>query len=367
MKVVIRADASAQIGSGHIMRCLTLAKGLAGIGAKVSFVCRELPGNICGLIEGKGFKVYLLPYQETELKVASGTKTYEQWLGASKEKDAKETAGIIASLPRPDWLVIDHYAIDIVWEALLRPLTKRIMVIDDLADRSHDCDILLDQNLFERPEGRYDKLVDERCKMLLGPKFMLLRPEFIEARKTRRIRSGRIERVLVFFGGSDPTNETTKTLKALRDPVFKDIKIDVVVGGSNVRKDDIKGLCSGMANVSFYCQTDLMCDLMSKADLAIGACGTTAWERCSLGLPTIVIVTAENQAEIAANLDRLGAIVSLGRSEDVREGDISKKLLELMHSPEKLKAISLKAGQITNGSGTDEVVKEMRDNVFLRD
>lgn len=366
MKVVIRADASFEIGSGHIMRCLTLANGLAGLGAQVSFVCRELPGSICNLVEAKGFAVYRLPEPQTEFK-ATGTGLYERWLGLSKLQDAKETVEILAGLPRPDWLVIDHYSLDKSWEAVMRPYVKKIMVIDDLANRSHDCDILLDQNLFERPEGRYDGLVNEGCKRLLGPKFMLLRPEFIEARKKTAMRTGLIERILVFFGGSDPTDETAKTLKALNGPAFKDIKIDVVVGGSNARKDDIKDLCSAMANVSFYCQTDLMCDLMSKADLAIGACGTTAWERCALGLPALVIVTAENQAEIAANLARIGAIASLGRAEDVSECAISKKLLELMASPQTVEGLSLAAWQITDGSGTEAVIKEMADNVLLRD
>lgn len=367
MKAFIRADASVEIGTGHIMRCLTLAGGLAGRGAKVSFICRELPGNICGLIEAKGFEVHRLPYKQTELKAPAGARLYEKWLGVNKLQDAKETIGILAKGPEPDWLIIDHYSIDIAWESLVRPHTRGIMVIDDLADRGHDCDILLDQNLFERPQGRYDGLINEGCKMLLGPEYMLLRPEFIEARKKTRIRSSRIERILVFFGGSDPTDETAKTLRALNDPVFKDIKIDVVVGGSNARKHDIEDLCSAMPDVSFYCQTDAMCGLMSEADLAIGACGTTAWERCCLGLPSIVIVTAQNQAEIAANLDRIGAIASLGRSEDVSEGAISKKLLELMRSPEKLKTLSFNAGQITDGSGTEAVIKEMANNVFLRD
>lgn len=360
MKVVIRADASVDIGSGHIMRCLTLARGLAGSGAEVSFISRELPGSICGLIEAKGFKVYRLPEPQGEFK-ASGTGLYERWLGASKLQDAKETAEILARLQKPDWLIIDHYSIDSGWENLVRPLIKRIMVIDDLADRGHDCDILLDQNLFDKPQGRYDGLVSEGCRLLLGTRFMLLRPEFIEARKKTRTRTGQIERVLVFFGGSDQTNETAKTLRALNDPVFKDIKIDVVIGGSNARRFEIEALCSLMANVSFYCQTEAMSDLMSKADLAIGACGTTAWERCSLGLPAIVIVTAENQAEIAANLERIGAIVSLGRSENVMEGDISKKLLELMRSPKAVERLSLSAGQITDGRGVDAVVKAMID------
>ncbi len=366
MKVVIRADASVDIGSGHIMRCLTLASGLSGSGAEVSFISRELAGNMCDLIEAKGFKVYRLPEPQGEFK-ASGTGLYEKWLGVDKNEDAKDTIEALSKGPRPDWLIIDHYAIDIVWEKALRPFVRAVMVLDDLADRRHDCDILLDQNLSDKPQERYDGLVSEGCRMLLGPRFMLLRPEFIEARKKTRTRTGRIERVLVFFGGSDPTDETTKTLRALNDPVFKDIKIDVVVGGSNARKDDIEAIGALMANVSFYCQTDAMCDLMSKADLAIGACGTTAWERCSLGLPAIVIVTAENQAEIAANLEKIGAIVSLGRSEYAGEGDISKKLLELMRSPERLKALSRSAWQITDGSGKEAVIKVMADNVFLKD
>lgn len=363
MKVVIRADASAQIGSGHIMRCLTLANGLAGIGAEVSFICRELPGGLCDLVVAKGFKVCRMPYQKTRHKMTSGSRLYEEWLGVSKEKDAKETAGILAKGPRPDWLVIDHYSLDKSWEALMRPHVKKIMVIDDLTNRTHDCDLLLNQSIFKSCAYRYNGLIPQSCKKIIGPKYALLRPEFIAARKKLRTRDGRIRRIFVFFGGSDITNETMKALWAIRSLGVVEFSVDVVAGKANAHIKEIEGLCSTMSNTCFYAQTEDMAKLMAQADLAIGASGTTTWERCCLGLPSLVMTIAENQAEIAANLASQGAVVMLGKSCDVTEKNIANGIRRLLDNPEAVRAMSLKATKLVNGMGTRRLIIALQNQI----
>jgi len=197
LKILIRTDSSVQIGTGHVMRCLTLADELRERGAEIVFVCRDFAGNLCGYTEGN-------------LKHAA-------WLGADWQTDARQVEEIIKDFnTHPDWLVVDHYALDERWERYLRSYVKKIMVIDDLADRPHDCDLLLDQNFYENLESRYDGLAPSGCKKLLGPKYALLRPEFREERKNLRKRDGYVKRIMIFFGGSDPTNETTKALEAVR-------------------------------------------------------------------------------------------------------------------------------------------------------
>lgn len=356
MKAVIRADASVDIGTGHVMRCLTLADYLRAAGADVSFVCRELPGNMCAFIEAKGFKVHRLKGVE---RLPEGAGLYEKWLGVSLQRDAEDTLPFVKKEPPADWLIIDHYSLDKRWEDALRPFVKKVMVIDDLADKPHGCDLLLNQNPCDRIEGRYDHLIPKGCKRLLGPGYVLLRPEFIKLRKKARRRDGHIRRILVFFGGSDPTNETMKALRAISSLNRKDISVDAVAGGSNVRKKDIEEFCSSMPNASFYCQTDDMARLMSEADLSIGAGGTATWERCCLGLPALVVITAENQAEIAEGLDKKGAIINLGRWSGVTEGDVRRKLLDLLGDPGSVKAISASAGKIADGSGIDIVLNEL--------
>jgi len=217
MKIFVRADASVQIGTGHVMRCLTLADELRGRDAEIVFVCREFAGNLCGYIEEKGYVVHRLPVSDAPDQGVGADLKHAAWLGADWQTDGGQVEEIIKRLAAPlDWLIVDHYALDERWEEYLRPYVKKIMVIDDLADRAHDCDLLLDQNFYENLESRYDGLVSAWCKKLLGPKYALLRPEFREARKNLRKRDGHVKRIMIFFGGSDPANETTKALEAIR-------------------------------------------------------------------------------------------------------------------------------------------------------
>lgn len=316
MRVVMRVDASLQIGSGHVMRCLTLADELRSRGAEVHFICREHPGNLFALIAERGCPIVRLPLAEPEQIPSSGDVAHAAWLGAPWQQDAQET---VAALPSGgvDWLIVDHYALDQRWEQYVRPHVGKIMVIDDLADRPHDCDLILDQNVCDNMECRYDKLVLPHCRRFLGPRYVLLRPEFRVARKNLKDRDGTVKRILVFFGGSDLTNETTKTLLAIKSLGFPDIAVDVVVGVANPYKDQVKELCSSLPAARFYCQVDNMAQLMLSADLSVGAGGVTAWERMAMQLPTLAIAVADNQVEGLKLADCFKWLRFLGLAEEV--------------------------------------------------
>jgi UDP-2,4-diacetamido-2,4,6-trideoxy-beta-L-altropyranose hydrolase len=248
------------------------------------------------------------------------------------------------SLNRPaSWLIVDHYGLDRRWEERLRPLVKSILVIDDLADRPHDCDLLLDQNLGGDRAGRYDKLVPARCRRLIGPRYALLRREFRDARAGLRGRDGSLRRILVFFGGSDPSGETLKTLDALTVLNRKDLAVDVVVGASNPRQDEVRSRCAALPNTAFHSQISTMAALMAQADLAVGAGGTANWERCFLGLPAITIIIAGNQQASTDALAAAGAVRNLGRSEDVTRDHIAAALNEMIASPALLRGMSERA------------------------
>ncbi|MCM3654510.1 UDP-2,4-diacetamido-2,4,6-trideoxy-beta-L-altropyranose hydrolase [Metabacillus litoralis] len=338
MNIFIRTDASVEIGTGHVMRCLTLAKDLKMKGARVTFICRKLTGNLLNYIEEQGFEVNSLPQpNESNFKIDSMIK-HSHWLKVYWKIDMNQTKNILKKEPQIDWLIVDHYAIDKKWEREMRPLVRKIMVIDDLADRFHDCDLLLDQNI--QLDKRYDKFVPKTSLKLLGPKYALLRQEFRDARKQLRFRDGNIKCILIFFGGSDSTNETIKTLEAIKLLDKKNIKVDVVVGSTNKNKEQIKLFCEDLPNTIFHCQIDYIAQLMLKADLSIGAGGSSTWERCYLGLPTLTIETANNQAEIISILDNIGVISHLGKSHDVRTEDIVEKLEYLLNNSDDLKRIS---------------------------
>ena len=356
MQILIRTDSSIQIGTGHVMRCLTLAEELRGRGAEVVFVCREFDGNLCGYIEEKGYIVHRLPVSNEQEHNIEGSLKHATWLGADWRTDARQVEEIIKGFENPpDWLVVDHYALDEKWEGYLRSHVKKIMVIDDLADRAHDCDLLLDQNFYENLENRYDKLAPSRCKKLLGPKYALLRPEFREARENLRKRDGHVKRMMIFFGGSDPTNETTKALEAIRMLNRPDIAVDVVVGSANPNKDKINELCAAMTNVTYYCQVENMAQLMADADLFIGGGGSTTWERCCLGLPGLIMATARNQEAIAVGCDQAGTGIHINKSKNISPYQIQIEIEKMFLNQTILLNMGKKSANMVDGKGADYV------------
>ncbi|MCL6601298.1 MAG: UDP-2,4-diacetamido-2,4,6-trideoxy-beta-L-altropyranose hydrolase [Paenibacillus sp.] len=347
MNIIFRVDSSYEMGTGHVMRCLTLANELKKEKAKVSFICRELPGNLANYIRDKGYHVFLLPFQSD--------RTYASWLQVDWETDAMETAQILIKCSPVDWLIIDHYGIDYRWEKLIEENVMKIVVIDDLADRPHQCSIVLDQNS-SHAEDRYQGLVPKSCVKLMGTSYAILRPEFRTFRKQLAERDGSINRILVFFGGTDPTNETLKALQALNNFQFSYLHIDVVVGEMNTNKDVIEQMCNTMPNVFFHCQIDYMAELMWKADFSIGAGGSSTWERCYLGLPSLSIVTADNQREITKLVHDKGAACCLGVSAEVTTKRIENEMNTMLANPLLVKEISGKALQLMGEDKFNEVI-----------
>lgn len=308
MKLSIRSDASTDIGSGHVMRCLTLAKRLKKEQeADVVFVMRDLPGNLINFVEHEGFQVLVLPRAEQNISLCG----YEKWLTVPVVQDAQETFEMLQRhFHTIDRLVVDSYALDYRWEQVLRVIAKQIMVIDDLANRKHDCDILLDQNFYRHKDHRYDGLVPKHCHLLLGPEHALLRDEFYEVKKHIRNRDGKIRKILVFYGGSDLTNETEKAIKALvqlHDEGYN-FTADIITGVSNSRREKIEKLCSKYHFLHYYCQVSNMAEFMNKADLMLGAGGSTTWERLYMELPALVTAVADNQVKCCEECEKAGLI-----------------------------------------------------------
>lgn len=327
MLVCFRVDSSRMIGSGHLMRCLTLAGQLyKEKQADILFLSRDLPENLTKLVRGQGYRLALLPRVATDESLTG----YASWLTVTQDEDAKDCIKIMSEEVPIEIMVVDSYAIDETWEKQIRPFVRKIMVIDDLANRKHDCDILLDQNFYLDKDTRYQELVPKTCQLLLGPQHALLREEFYEAGKHLRNRDGRIRNILVFYGGSDLTNETMKALQAIvRLDNCNRLTVNVIVGASNPHRNKVKMFCQQYEFLHYYCQVDNIAEFMNKADLSLGAGGTTTWERCFLGLPTIVTAIAENQVKICEDCATKGLIYYLGLWCTVYEDDILKEILQL--------------------------------------
>lgn len=307
MDIIIRADASVQIGSGHVMRCLTIAKKLRDNGCHVQFWMEPLEGNLIDYIKEEGFS------NLTERQQA-------------------------------DLYIIDHYQLGKEWEQPLRSFTKKIVVIDDLA-REHDCDLVLDQNVVPNYEARYDGVVPATSVKLLGPQYLMMRDEFVEARKKIRVRNDNIERLLIFMGGTDPTNETMKILQALQ--FFNFSHVDVVVGNGNPVKQQIEMICQERG-YHFHCQINYMAELMQNADFAIGAGGATMWERCYVGLPSSATIVADNQISTTEFAHTLGVVKNLGWHEQVTAETYKKLLSNLQISEMSAKGLALTATRQPN-------------------
>jgi UDP-2,4-diacetamido-2,4,6-trideoxy-beta-L-altropyranose hydrolase len=360
-RVVIRVDASIEMGMGHLTRCLSLAGVLADEDTKVFFVLRSHAAALSHLIEGEGHAVRLLPDPDRRRDDAAASGTaHALWLPTSWQRDAEQTLEAIDRIGQIDWLVVDHYALDGRWERMQRSRAPRILAIDDLADRAHDCDILLDQNLVLEMETRYRSRLPAACKPLLGPHYALLRPEFAAQRQSMAGRSGEIRRILVCYGGSDPGNETARTLSAIKSLAIDGLAIDVAVGLSNPHADSISGLCRELPRAELHRGADNMAELMRRADLAIGAGGVMSWERCCLGLPTIAVDIADNQTGALTALARAGAVVYLGSAPSVTEDQIAAAIRSMLGDPARASAMGEAAQALVDGHGTSRVRGAMR-------
>jgi UDP-2,4-diacetamido-2,4,6-trideoxy-beta-L-altropyranose hydrolase len=363
MIIVIRTDASLEIGTGHVMRCLTLADALTNRGAKCQFICREHPGNSIKRIRDLGYKVDVLPTlgpkgNGPEKSHAPGL-SHAEWLGATQQEDSSQCAAILAGI-NADWLIVDHYALDAGWEATLKQYYRKLMVIDDLADRPHLCDLLLDQNL-GRNMIDYANLVPSGCKTLAGPKYALLRPEFAALRPyslARRV-SPQLKHLLITMGGIDKGNATGLVLDTLPGCTLPmDCHITVVMGPHAPWLDSIRDKATEMPwTTDVLADVRDMAKLMADSDLAIGAAGTTAWERCCMGLPTVTVVLAANQLEGARALQSAGAIQLLDNSKPI-SAELKAKL-PLALEPESLADMQRACRAITDGAGAMKLAGEL--------
>ncbi len=311
--IAIRVDASEWIGIGHMMRCLTLANMLKQqANGEVVFVCNyDLPQALRKQLIAQGHHLELLPPVKH----------------LDMNEDAHMTRHLLSAYVIR-WLIVDHYGLDAHWERQMKRQGQKILVIDDLANREHDCDALLDQNLQPDFMNRYDGKVNLDCRLFLGPAFLLLRQEFYDNYNTITPIE-RLQHVLINFGGSDPTNETEKVLQSyahLSDSLGN-VCFHVVAGPANPRKERLRQLCRELPGTIFYEQA-VMSELLCRMDMAIGAGGVTMWERCFMGVPSAVIVVADNQYDSVQEAERLGLVWYMGRSGE----DTARAMHELFSS-----------------------------------
>lgn len=363
MQIVFRVDASATIGTGHFMRCLTLAEELKRAGASSAFVTRHLPDHLNSMATSRGYQVFQIGNKEaTE---PCDELAHAHFLGTSQRQDVAQTREIL-SKRQTTWLVVDHYGIDQRWESSLRPFADRILIIDDLADRQHDCDLLVDQNAYADMSTRYDGRIPRNAKALLGPSYAILRPEFRIARKKARIRKGKPKHIFVFFGGMDSSNYTSPVLRSIRTLALSEIQVDVVIGTTHPARAEIQRICD-QSGYACHVQTEEMAQLLLRADLAIGAGGATSWERCCLGLPSLAYAVASNQEALTRHADHLG-LLKAGTAHPHEQEALSAEIKGFIHAHEMREGLSRTCMTSVDGKGNQRILAHMQPTEFrLRD
>lgn len=339
-RVLFRVDASASIGTGHVVRCLALAAELGSRGVEASFASRGAAGDLADQIEG-GFPVVHLDSPESDERAI---------ISGHMPRDAR----------RPlDAVILDHYGLGAEWLDAAQHLAARRIVIDDLADRDLPCELLINPNIGVEPHD-YVTLVPRATRLLLGTRFALLRSPFRAARDRGRSPAGAVKTVLVTMGGSDTLNATSTAIRAVQESV-PTARIEVVLGAL-YRGAPIDG--PGI-HVHRAIGDEAMAKLMMTADVAIGAGGTTSWERCALGLPSVVLRLARNQDHIAGRLDAAGVALDGGRAEELDVGALSRLIRQLADDIPRRQAMSDRARNLVDGRGVERVAHHV-DGVRIR-
>jgi len=345
--IVFRVDGDANLGLGHVMRCLTLANVFNQSGYEILFISSKVSVVIGQYIENSNFKVQYISEGDTA------------------EYDAKQCLGIIKDL-HVHMLVVDHYQIDECWEKLIRGKGIRLMVIDDLANRQHVCDILLDSS-YGRKECEYKPLTNPECQYLLASDYCLLRPEFKNSSaqaKIKREQTKEIDNILINFGATDHKRLSIRCIDIIKRLNFEG-GIHVLISSTSKWLKEFEEKCSTATNIKLHVDAKNVATLMLNADLAIGSMGTSSWERCCLGLPTIGIVVADNQINISNQLVKLGVM------ELTTMDDLNELLLDYLinFDLKNWQSMSNKAFYVCDGLGAQRVsraVLESSLSIFLQ-
>lgn len=359
MTIVFRCDAGHQIGTGHLIRCRTLARQLRRHGAECLFLCRQKPGDLIALISPEFASEPLPP-----LSPSDGT-----WLGCSQHRDAHDSLAALARAQpdRIDWLVVDHYSLDARWhQHVLEQLQRlghrpRLLVIDDLADRPLMADLLLDQNQLNPAEAEelYKPLIPAGCRRLFGPAYALLGEAYSLLHPLLPERCPPLQRLLICFGGSDPANLSECCLEGLLHPAPLPLKLDLVLGPAYPHRDRIQALATTHPQLRVHGPQASLAGLMAQADLALGAGGVTSWERACLGLPALVSSLAANQNAVIAQLVAAGAVIDLGAASQLTPAAVRQAVQQLLDAPAQLAQLSRSAREITDGFGAPRVASAM--------
>lgn len=359
MKVAFRVDASIWIGSGHLVRCLNLARYLRSeFLANVMFICKKNPGDLIDLLLQEGFEVRILDSLAGDVSVNDQESARSPFCSGT---DASRTREVLLA-EHFDLLVVDHYQIDITWEVEVSTAVNKVMVIDDIPGRAHSCDLFLDQNL-DSSTAEYKLCPQRNVVGLFGPSYALISPHFQKTRRLIDRKFDAIRRCLVYFGsGSDAAKFARAALLALSDSAFSHISVDVVVSEEH-GCNELMDLVRSHPKANLWPRQHSLADLMMISDLAIGGGGVSTWERCCLGLPAIAVACSENQKKVVRAVAKRDAAIGLMNFDNLAQR-ISDELFILIKHPDRMHALSANAFDVCDGEGVRRVSEKIASTIF---
>lgn len=342
--LIIRADASVRIGIGHVMRCLALAQQWRHRGGRVIFAQAETVPALTARLQEEGIET-------SALAGSAGTAD-----------DAQETIAL-AQICGARCVVADGYAFGAAWQKQIKDAGLRLLVIDDYGHAEHyHADLVLNQNA--GVDAALYARRDPKTRLLLGTRYALLRREFLASRPGAHVTPERAQKILVTLGGSDPDNVTARVVAALAP--LADIEAVVVAGGGNPNLAAIRHAVevAGPA-IRLVVNATNMPELMAWADVAISAAGSTSWELAFMGLPSVLIVTAENQEGIPAALANAGVSINLGNHAVTTSADIMAAVRRLLDDAAVCSDMSTRGRQLVDGHGASRVAAALRNQLEL--
>tara|TARA_B100000575_G_C23139228_1_gene662526 strand:- start:3163 stop:4875 length:1713 start_codon:yes stop_codon:yes gene_type:complete len=326
-----RVDSSSLIGSGHVHRCINLAKYLKSKSVKCNFISKNLSGNLISKIKRENFEVFTLPNRN--LRKSRFKSDYDDWISDTIENDIKDTIKILSKYNNIDYLIIDHYSLDIRWENKIRSYVDKIFVIEDLTSRKHFCDYLLNFNIPNNNHKKYSKLINPHAKILLGPKYLLLPKNFNSNKKNLNI--NRIT-FFIFFGYSDNFDLSYKTICYLERISNEKFFYNIVLGRSSISSKKIKNLLKDKKNFKIYISVNNILKIIKKSDIAISSGGFNSFERIRLLKPSLVINNAKNQNDICRSLSKYKLIEYIGEAKDLNFLKFKKSVKKIIQDYDQI-------------------------------
>jgi len=344
MNLIIRADANAQMGTGHLMRCLALAQGWKSQRGQAIFITTCESDGLLQRLSSEGFQIVTLerPYPDPA--------------------DWEATSQVLTAHPNA-WVVLDGYHFDSAYQRRIKETGHPLLVIDDMAHLEHYyANIVLNQNLHAE---QLNYSCEPYTQLLLGTRYVLLRREFLKWQGWRREIAERARKVLVTLGGADPDNVTLKIIMAMNKLTLKDLEVKVVIGPTNAHMASLKeAVHHSPFTIHLLPSVENMPDLMAWADVAVSAGGSTCWEMGFMGLPNVVLVLAENQQDIAAGLGTAGVAFNLGWYTEASIAQVANTLVDLLRDGGSRRQMSQRGRELVDGLGVERVAESLRTQSY---